>query len=334
MKALVVTALNHEAAALCVALNFELPADGAVPEVIELLPAGEIVQGRDGRAWLNDRPDIILQAFAEDGKDIPIDWEHSTELKAPGGEPAPAAGWIKGIQLGEDGSIQGRVEWTPKGSESVLNREYRYLSPVFRYELESRRIFRITSCGLTNQPNLYLNALNSEQHGKETIMDLAKLLAELGLPATATFLDALNRIALMKSEHATALNQAQNPPLDRFVPRGDYDTALNRATAAETDLKKIRDDQLETAINAEIDQAMKDGKITPATKEYHVAQCRMEGGLERFKAFAQAAPVIGGDSGLDDKKLDGEGKALNAEELKVVDMMGLSLEDYKKANNL
>ena len=316
------------------ALNFELAQDTAPPEWIGILPPGGTITGRDGRQWVNDRPDIILQAFAVDGKDIPIDWEHSTELKAPEGEQAPAAGWIKELRAGEDGAIEGRVEWTPKGVESLLNREYRYLSPVFRYELESRRIFRITSCGLTNQPNLHLNALNHEQDGKETTMELAKLLAELGLPATATFLDALNRIGAMKAEHATALNQAQNPPLDRFVPRGDYDTALNRAATAETELKRIRDEQLETAINAEIGQALKDGKITPATKEYHVAQCRMEGGLERFKEFAKAAPVIGGASGLDGRRADEGGAALNAEELKVVDMMGLSLDDYKKANNI
>jgi len=325
------TALNQEGArALRMALNFELAADGAVPELIELIPAGHIITGRDGRTWINDHPEIILQAFMGDGKDMPIDWEHSTELKAPGGEPAPAAGWIKELQVREGGAIWGRVEWTPKGSKSVANKEYRYISPVFRYEIDSRRIFRLTSCGLTNQPNLFLNALNSAHQQEDTTMELAKLLAELGLPATATFLDALNRISQIKADHATALNQAQNPPLDKFVPRGDYDTALNRASAAENDLKKIRDTQLETAINSEIDQALKDGKITPATKEYHVAQCRAEGGLERFKEFVKASPVIAGDSGLDDKDPNKNGTALNAEDQKVAAMFGNSAEDIKK----
>jgi phage I-like protein len=312
------------------ALNFELAVDGAPPEWIEILSAGQIVQGRDGRAWINDRPDIVIQAFVAEGKDLPIDWEHSTELKAPVGEQAPAAGWIKELQIRDGGSIWGRVEWTPNGAESLMNKEYRYLSPVFRYEIDSRRIFRITSCGLTNQPNLFLNALNSAINKEDQNMNLQELLASLGLPATATFQDAMNRITAMKGEHATALNQAQNPPLDKFVPRGDYDTALNRATAAETDLKKIKDTQLETAINSEIDQALKDGKITPATKGYHVAQCRMEGGLERFKEFVKAAPVIGGDSGLDNKDPNKNGTALNAEELKIAGMFGNSAEDIKK----
>lgn len=327
---ILLVAMNHEETTHRMALNFELPADGAVPEWIELIPAGQIITGRDGRTWINDRPDIILAAFAAEGKDLPIDWEHSTELKAPEGEQAPAAAWIKQLESRDGGAIWGRIEWTPKGSESISNKEYRYISPVFRYEIESRRIFRITSAGLTNQPNLYSSALNNEQSRKENDMDLAKLLARLGLPATATFQDALNRISAINAEHATALNQAQNPPLDKFVPRADYETALNRATTAETSLKTRDEAALETAINTEIDQALKDGKITPATKEYHVAQCRQEGGLDRFKDFVKAAPVIMTDSGLDGKKPEGDGVALNAEETKIAGMFGNTAEDIKK----
>lgn len=332
MKILVVdTAMNQEEAkALRMALNFELAADGVAPEWIELLPAGQIITGRDGRTWINDQPEILLQMFVAEGKDLPVDWEHATQLKAPSGEQAPAAGWIKELQIRDDGSVWGRVEWTPKGGESITNKEYRYFSPVFDYEIESRRIFRFKSCGLTNQPNLFIEALNSVQQQEDNIMDLAKLLAALGLPATTTFLDALNCITQIKSEHATALNQAKNPPLDKFVPRGDYDTALNRATAAETALKRISDEQLETAINTEIDAALTAGKITPATREYHVAQCRQEGGLERFKEFAKAAPVVAGDTGLDNKDPNKGATALNAEELKVAAMFGNSAEDIKK----
>lgn len=333
MKVLLV-AMNQESAnALRMALNFELPADGAVPEWIELIPPGQIITGRDGRTWINDSPEIILQAFAADGKDLPIDWEHSTELKAPEGEEAPAAGWIKEMETREGGAIWGQVEWTAKGRESIAGKEYRYLSPVFRYEVESRRIFRLTSAGLTNQPNLYISALNAEEPRKEQKMELAKLLAELGLPATATFQDALNQIARNKADHTSAINRAMNPPLDKFVPRADYDTALNRATAAEQKVTDLQKAELDKAINTEIDQALKDGKITPATKEYHVAQCRMEGGLERFREFVKIAPVIAGGSGLDDKK-PGEGStALNAEEAKVAAMFGNSADDIKKYGN-
>lgn len=58
------------------ALNTELrplleaiAAQKGAPLWVELIPIGEQIEGRDGRSWFND--------------DLPIDIEHSTELKAP-----------------------------------------------------------------------------------------------------------------------------------------------------------------------------------------------------------------------------------------------------------
>ncbi|GFO67888.1 Mu phage protease GpI [Geomonas limicola] len=309
-------------------LNFELqPADGGgAPEWIELIPAGQIITGRDGRTWINDRPDMILASFATEGKDLPIDWEHASEIKAPCGDEAPAAGWIKEMEI-RDGAIWGRVEWTVKGAASITSREYRYISPVFRFEIDSRRIFRLTSCGLTNQPNLFLSALNNEEPTLEVAMN-AEQMKELcricGIPEDST---AAQIIAACKK--CCAMNHEQ-PSLDKFVPRADYDTALNRATTAESDLQAIKAGQLETAINTEIDAALAAGKITPATKDYHVAQCKQEGGLDRFKTFVAAAPVIAGATDLDSKEVDSKQTALNAEQQKIADMFGNSAEDLKK----
>jgi phage I-like protein len=315
-----------------VALNIELTGDGNVPERIQLLPAGNQIIGRDGRKWLNDRPDNLLAAFSADGRDLPIDWEHASEIKAPNGEQAPAAGWIKALEL-QNGELWARVEWTPSAVGHIRNREYRYISPVFVYEKETRRINRITSAGLTNQPNLFVAALNQEtKKTKEEIMELAQLLAALGLPATATFAEALNRIGAINQEHATALNRAENPPLDKFVPRADYDKALERATNAETSLKKKEDDALETAINTEIDAALKAGKITPATADYHKAQCRTEGGLERFKVFAAAAPVVGENTDLDNQDHNKDKKEIDEVQRAVNRQMGIDDETFKKYN--
>jgi phage I-like protein len=320
---------------LIAALNIELPGDGSVPDWVQLIPAGIEIKGRDGRKWLNDHPESILAAFAAEGKDLPIDWEHASELKAVNGDEAPAAGWMKALEM-RGGEIWARVEWTPKATDQIKNKEYRYLSPVFIYEKASGRIVRITSGGLTNQPNLYLAALNQEnidenllRKEKET-MNLAELLAALGLAATTTFEEAMNHVRKLKSDLATALNRAESPSLDKFVPRGDYDKALERATNAETALANKAKADLETAINTEIDAALKAGKITPATKDYHMAQCRSEGGLDRFKTFVAAAPVIGDPSKLDGKKPDGDGGSIDETQRAINAMCGIDEETYKK----
>lgn len=328
-------ALNRQQTAHQAALNFELPQDATgAPEWIQLLPGGSALVGRDGRSWINSAPEGVVAEFVDGAKDMPLDWEHATELKAPKGEEAPAAGWFKELQVRDDGSVWGRIEWTDKGREAVVSKAYRYISPVFMYDTATTLIVKLTSVGLTNRPNLYLPALNREQHMEELSMNqtqFAALLAALGLAATATAEQAINHVTKMQGDLATALNHASQPPLDKFVPKADYDVVLAKATNAEQKLADQAKATLETAINAEIDTALKAGKITPATKDYHVAQCRMEGGLDRFKAFCQAAPTVAAETGLDTKKPgDAEAPALNAEETRVAAMFGNSAEDINK----
>jgi phage I-like protein len=308
-----------------VAVNVQaLDVSGQAPEWIPLVPAGPVV-GRDGREWVNDSPQLMLDAFTAGGVDLPLDLEHATELKAPQGEPAPAVGWVKELEV-RDGQVWGRVEWTDDGRNAVESKAYRYVSPVFVFERASKRVVALTSVGLTNRPNLFLQALN----GQEEYMDLKKLLAALGLPETASFDEALAHLGKMKGDLATATNAAANPSLDKFVPRADYDAALARATNAEASLADRDKAAKETAINAAIDKALADGKITPATVKYHKAQCAQEGGLERFTEYCAAAPVIGDPSSMGKTRPEDQTTALNAEEQRIAEMMGNSIEDLQK----
>ncbi|MBU4318695.1 MAG: phage protease [Proteobacteria bacterium] len=152
--------INTQATNLAAALNLEVPS-GKVPKRIELIPACKVVTGRDGRSWVNDRPESVIEAFNADGMDLVIDLEHATEIKAPNGEPAPAVGWINKIEI-HNGGVWGAVFWNPAGKSAILNREYRYYSPVFLYEKASARIVKLLSVGLTNRPNLHFAALNTE----------------------------------------------------------------------------------------------------------------------------------------------------------------------------
>ena len=123
---------------------------------------------------------------------------------------------------------------------------------------------------------------------------LKKILEALGLAAGATEDEAVAAIASLKSERDTAVAAAAAPPLDKFVPRADYDSAQARATAAEAERASARDDEIKAALDA----AQAAGRITPATRKYHEGQCRIEGGLEEFRKFAADAAEIAGASGI------------------------------------
>lgn len=193
---------------LCAAIAMPADALGA-PEWVHLLPAGEIRTG-DGRGPYRVREaSELLATSLQAGDRLPIDENHSTDLAAPRGEPAPARGWIVELQSRQDG-VWGRVEWTDDGRKLVEGRAYRGLSPVIQHQADGR-ITAILRASLVNRPNLRgLTALHQEND-----MDLlAKLLAALGLPAATTEDAAITAVTTLHAERAngaTALQAVLDP---------------------------------------------------------------------------------------------------------------------------
>ncbi|TLP70806.1 hypothetical protein FEA48_23525 [Pseudomonas nitroreducens] len=324
---------------LATALCFELGTD--VPEWVEVLPPGPNVTGRDGRKWTYDANQVIAETVAHtQGADLPFDYEHATELKAPKGERAEASGWAREYRVNERGALEARVEWTKEARNAIEAREYRYISPVFAYDDRTGRIYRFSSFGLVNKPNLVTKALNSEQapsqsqQPEESDMALAAILAALGLPETATEEEAVAAINKLLEDKKVALQTAANsekrvPSLDLYVPRQDYNTLEARALNAEQKLVQQEKAQLTTAINSEIEAGLKAGKITPATKDFYLASCQEEGGLARLREFLKSAPSVT-DPVTPQGEHQGEKKALNAEEQAAARQFGWTEEQYVK----
>lgn len=310
-------------------LTSALSADGKAPDWVELIPAGPTVAGRDGRTWLFDdaAQQLVISSFVDRAIDLPIDWEHATQRQAANGIEAPAAAWIDTLEV-RDGALWGHVTWTPRGAEQVENKEYRFLSPVFDFTPDNGRIVLFVSAGLTNKPNFHLTALNQEAPSENPTVKISPaLLALLGLPETATEEEALAAATQLKTAQA-ANSERQN--IERFVPRADYDAVVQRATNAEQQLQTHKQEQHAQAVDAAIQEASEAGKITPATVEYHRASCNDQAGLDRFKAFVAAAPVVCDPSNLGERKPEGTTTALNAEEQAVCDQFGIDPAEYAK----
>lgn len=316
-----------------IALNFDLPADA--PGRVQLLPAGPVVLGRDGRQWIFDAESqrLVLSAFTQRGLPLPIDINHSSEFAAPNGGESPAAAWIDGLEVVDDELWGVPVEWTPRGKEAVTNREYRWLSPVFEYDAETRRITRLVSAGMVNNPNLKLQALNREESPMRSTLLLAAMASALALANDATDDQIATAINNLKADRDTLkATNAQAPAIDKFVPRADYDAMSARATNAEQQLRQRDADQHKAVVDTEIAAALAAGKITPATEAYHRACCSDASGLERFRAFVAAAPEIGGAAAAAGKP-PGTQTALNAEERAICAATGISEEAFIKARN-
>lgn len=316
-------------------------AQGKSSEWVTIFPAPDAagwVQGRDGRKFLMKDPQSVLGRTLARAVDLRLDYEHASEIKAPRGDKAPAAGWFSNLRVAADGSVEGKLTVTDRALNHIEAREYRYLSPVPVVNKETREVHHFSSVGLTNSPNLYLPALNHEESGSldksnnnQTIMtpeEIKELCRELGI-AEDSKSDAVIAAAKAAKQKAE-LNREQTPSLEKYVPRADYDSLMERARNAEQKVADAEKTQLEAEINREVDAAVKAGKITPATKEFYADNCRQQGGLDRFKKFVTDAPVIGVESDLDKKKPPETGAELNSEEKAVCEQMGVDPEELKK----
>ena len=338
--------------------------DGTVPSEIQLLPAadgeGRIV-GRDGRWFKLSNPQAVVDKFGR----MPIygDYEHASEFTV--GEIAPACAWVNALSVKTDNSIWATVDWTQAAAEMIRKHEYKYVSPVFSYNPETLEIHEILSFGLTNQPNLELQALNkrlmpvqSTTTIGEKIMNVKALYEALGLAETASEQELLAKINILKKQAEVlksvcralglaetaseqdllaAINmlQGQVGAVDpnKFVPKADYDIARSRAETLEAKIAKAAQKAFNDSVSTAVNKAVGEGKIAPASKEYHTQAIKTADDLERFKNTFAAAPAIisDGDTQMDPlalAKTPPSDTALTAEEQAICKQLGISQSDF------
>ena len=155
-------------------MNAEIvAAEGQVPEWVMVLRTGQ---------WLGHptAPEIVTpehlasalayfaRHYAAHGADLVVDYHHASAVVPMGTGKAPAAGWISAMELRADGTeLWGRVGWTAEAANAITEREFRYLSPVLRFDRPDRVTARpvplqIPSVALTNTPFLTeLESLNA-----------------------------------------------------------------------------------------------------------------------------------------------------------------------------
>lgn len=322
-----------------------------VPEVIRVLPKGH-VSSTKGDFEVDDR-DIagIIRQFKARRLDLVIDYEHQTLSDVQ----APAAGWIKDLYPGED-ALMARVEWTQKGREYIANKEYRYLSPVVLVKKADQHAAVFHSAALTNTPAItgMFAIINSDalsiEEEEEPRMELSALIELLGLEEGTAEEDVLKRIKELTQQAAEEGQGGQEGkegpakegtqlvanktvldllglPEDartedvtaRIMAFKAGDSALQRRVA---ELEKQAASQKAEEL---VGLAMKDGKLSPAQKEWAVAYALSD--PKGFAKFVDKAPVVVpmGKTAFaaDERKQDGV-------DWKILKNQGVTEEDLKK----
>ena len=323
-----------------------------VPGWIHIMQAGTFVLN-DGRGpYTLADPERVIQASRRAKVDLYIDRDHETQF-APKGSHIKAAGWIKEMEAREDG-IWARIEWTATAREQIMAREYRYISPVFIYHLDTTNILRITHASLTNDPAMELTAVasNNRNHNQKekTEMLKDKLIELLGLPKDASD-EAVATAASEKlaendlSELQTALDKkggsvselaaaasslrekvntskAEDPDPSKFVPIAAHKEVVDRVAVLE---EKSRTEKAEQAVAS----AIKDGKIAPGQRKW--AMQYASSNIDEFNKYVEATPKIFGTESAASKQPGETDSGLSVEQRAVCSQLGISEDVFKPA---
>jgi phage I-like protein len=304
------------------------------PEWVHLIPAGTF-SGRDGRGPYTLDAQAVIDAFAANGADLPIDYDHQSLTAEDKAGPVPAAGWIKELQAREDG-IWARVDWTPRAAELLAHKEYRYLSPVFRYQAKDSRVVALSGAGLTHNPNLYLQAAASRKECHTVDELLERLIYMLNMPVTATpeevaaelqkLIDRLKTAEAAAAQAAEQLAAAQSrePNPAEFVPVAMHKQVADQLAALQADLARR---EAEAAVEA----AMSARKVSPGMREWALAYASRD--LEGFKAFVSAAPEIVAE-GAHRRTESAHGAVLTDEDRLAAKLLGMTEEAFAQAKQL
>jgi phage I-like protein len=265
-------------------------AGDAAPASFRLMPIG-LFRSDDGSGrpkglagWRLDEPTARRIAAGKRGSLRVIDYEHQTLLAADNGQPAPAAGWIGGLEVRPDGLYANAVEWTARAAALIASREYRYISPVFSYDRKTGEVRSVHSAALTNTPALDgLTDLAAQSQLASFLEEkqMNELMKALGLAEDASEAQALDALAALRS---------RPPDPARWVEVSVLAAVREELATAVAQLRAMTAERTAAEIDQVIQAALSAGKLTPATVPH--AKKLAEVGLAALKDFIAAQPAI------------------------------------------
>jgi len=326
------------------ALGVELSGTSA-PVDFRIIPSGEF-RSWDGRptecaAWICDAEDgqRIVAALNALASDRVIDYEHATLHAKKTGAKAPAAGWFKSAEWRDDGVWLLGVDWTAEAAQEIVDKKYRYVSPVFSYDKQTGHVQTLFHAALTNDPGLdgltdlaalaadfFLNqptevsAVNEElleqlrwllnlpvgTTAEEIAAHLSKLIIQLraDAPAAASF-DLVGQLAQFKTEIASLTAQVAQPDPAQFVPVAALTALQGEHAETQTRLAALTAEVEGGNLDKIVADGLACGKLTPATKDWAINLGKKD--VAQLTAFIAAAPVVValGATQTDGKKPEG-----------------------------
>lgn len=232
---------------------------------------------RDGRKVSLTTADLesMVAKFAARKNDLVLDYEHATEN--PLAAKAPAAGWVKELEVRESGTqLWARVKFTKTAAEHVREDEYRFTSPAFVKIAENRETgerggAELCSVGLVNEP--FLDGMAQVALARRELMaegEMDPIVAKLLEITGAADPEAL--VAAVEAKFKASEESMKDKPADEEVAKmkRDLQSRDDQIVLLSARLAAAESTSTETA-----DQ-LADRAVTEAIKAKHATESERE----------------------------------------------------------
>lgn len=256
-------------------LAIELDAQGQPPIEFKIFPKGKFKTRKGEFLFDDEAAKAVMADAAEFGAEYPLDYAHAMFKSAliDAGDPAEtnkAAGWFRPeLRNGELWATS--VEWTPKATEKLKSKEFRYTSPTFDLKQvdAGKRITRLLNVALTNVPAthglkpLMADAVSSEHQETQQMKTIATM---LGINADASEADVVARIAQLVDASITKYTGESDVTKAKAMLDA-HKASHSKATLIEAELGKVKLEARKKDVARVLDEKIQGGFVLPAQRE-------------------------------------------------------------------
>ena len=231
---------------------------------VQIATIGTVIgTGPNGEPVEQNLTEQSLMALAEKHKDeeILVDQDHESEI----GGKTEAKGWLSGLKFIPGVGLFGKIKWTDIGRKLIENRVFRWLSPSWYLNKDTKEPVNMTSVALTNKPSQAGRIEPIVNSAPVELSETKPNMEEIEMTITKEELVSLIKetVASMNSEQKTDTQEMKNaecacdPTTDEKVENG----------CGKTDKMVENEEVIEDEVKEEIKEEIQEGKEEGKTKE-------------------------------------------------------------------
>lgn len=241
---------------------------------VQIATIGTVIgTGPNGEPVEQNLTEQSLMALAEKHKDeeLLVDQDHESEI----GGKTEAKGWLSGLKFIPGVGLFGKIKWTDIGRKLIENRVFRWLSPSWYLNKDTKEPVNITSVALTNKPSQAGRIEPIVNSAPVELSETKPNMEEIEMTITKEELVSLIKetVASMNSEQKTDTQEMQNaecscdPTTDEKVENecGKTDKMVENGCGNKADVAK--NEEIKEEIKEEIQEGKEEGKTKEEVKE-------------------------------------------------------------------